>query len=98
MISLGLADVMPQKGNPMGDIAGKNGFSGRRGRYCSCRVPGANVMVWELLDKSQFSTARNSLGAAVHIKFAVDILEMLFDRTRCDNQPAGDIFVGKAFS
>jgi hypothetical protein len=46
-----------------------------------------------VLDKRQLLPACHGLRSVVDVEFAIDVLQMLFDRARGDDQPAGDLLV-----
>ena len=43
----------------------------------------------------QLTRAEERLGAALHVELAVDVVDVLLDRTDCDHQPVGDRLIGK---
>ncbi len=55
------------------------------------------IFVWEVrgLEQVQHSCSLNRLKAAVSIEFAVDILDMVPNRTHRYNQVAGDLLRGQ---
>ena len=62
-----------------------------------CRLSNRFLTLQKVLKKLQFPPARHGLRPAVHVELAIDVLQVLFDRARGDDQPAGDLFVREAF-
>ena len=50
-----------------------------------------------VLEKRQFQPACHGLRPAVDVELAIDVLQMLFDRARGDDQSAGDLLVRQPF-
>ena len=48
-----------------------------------------------MLQQVQLTRAEERLGAALHVELAVDVVDVLLDRTDCDDEPIGDRLIGK---
>jgi hypothetical protein len=97
IIRVGSRDVMPQMGNPVGDIEGdieKKGES--KGGHQKVPLDSQRKLCKKALEKLQFPPARHGLRPAVHVELAIDVLQVLFDCARGDDQPASDLLVREA--
>ena len=49
-----------------------------------------------MLQQVQLTRAEERLGAALHVELAVDVVDVLLDRTERDDEPVGDRLIGMA--